>query len=460
MKTKQFAVAALIAIVAALAIPVAQAAILEVSTLGGVAVAFSILAVAEADLFQSKKLRQERGELVEQNRALLERIGAEKDETRRRELETEWDKRDADIVRKTSEIARAERQEQLASEAGAPLNERRSGREMPEAGDDHEAREKQYSAAFRAFLKGGKDGITAEQRAILEKRAQTVTTTGGGYLIPTGFSNQLETAMLDYSGILEAPTMKMRTDTGNDLPWPTVNDTSNKGALLGINTQESEQTFTFGVVTFNAYKFTSKNVLVPIELMQDSAFNLDAFMTTALAERLGRILNQYGTTGTGSSQPNGIVTASTAGVTGSAAASITIDDIIDLKHSVDPAYRKRPSSGFMFNDSTLKALKKLKDSENRALWQAGYAVGEPDTIDGSRYYINQDMAAIGASAKSVLFGDLGKFVVRTVQEITMMRLVERYADYYQIAFQAWMRADTDLLDAGTRPIKHLVHQSA
>lgn len=418
------------------------------------------------NLTDSKKLREQRATLVEANSKTLAQVKDSTDAARIKELETEWDKRDADIEAMTTQIKRAERQEQLDTEASAPVSERRSGRDVPgNVPANPEQRQNEYRDAFVAYCRGGRDGLTPEQDAVLrtgwqaEGRAQSVTTTGGGYLIPTGFSNNLEAAMLSYSGVMSAAT-KLRTDSGNSLPWPTVNDTTNKGALLGINTQESEQAMTFGVFNLDAYKFTSKSVLVPIELMDDSAFDFDSVVTPLLAERIGRIIEQYCTTGTGSNQPNGIVTASTAGVTGSSATAITVDDLIDLQHSVDPAYRRAPGAAFMFADGTLKAIKKLKDSQNRPLWLAGYDVNEPDTILGQPYFINQEMAAIGASAKSVLFGDLSKYIVRTVKDMRVLRLVERYADYYQVGFQLFVRADGDLLNAGTNPVKHLVHQSA
>jgi HK97 family phage major capsid protein len=456
------------AIAAALAIPFASAAILDpvFATAAGVVFATAMVGIP-LDFTAAKELRQARAKLVEDNKATLDKIKVATDEARVKELETEWDKRDADIEAMTAKIKRAERQEQLDIEAAAPVSERRSGRDVPgNVPANPEQRQNEYRDAFVAYCRGGRDGLTPEQNAVLHtgwqaegRAAQTVTTTGGGYLIPTGFSNNLEKAMLDYSGVMSAATM-LRTDSGNSLPWPTVNDTSNKGALLGINTQESEQAITFGVFNLDAYKFTSKSVLVPIELMDDSAFDFDGVVTPLLAERVGRILEQYCTTGTGSNQPNGIVTASTAGVTGSSATAITVDDLIDLQHSVDPAYRRAPGAAFMFSDSTLKAIKKLKDSQNRPLWLAGYDVNEPDTILGQPYFINQEMAAIGASAKSVLFGDLSKYIVRTVKDMRILRLVERYADYYQVGFQLFVRADGDLLNAGTNPVKHLVHQSA
>src|SRR5207253_3242363 len=123
-------------------------------------------------------------------------------------------------------------------------------------------------------------------------------TTAGGYLIPTGFSGQLEESMKAYGGV-ENVADTFNTDTGNPLPWPTFDDTSNTGELLGINTAVNPQDVAYGLVTFNAYKFSSKYVLVPVELMQDSAFDLDAHLASVLGTRLGRVHNTYQTTGTG-----------------------------------------------------------------------------------------------------------------------------------------------------------------
>ena len=135
------------------------------------------------------------------------------------------------------------------------------------------------------------------------------------------------------------------------------------------NTQDSEQDMTFGVMTLDAYKYTSKIVRVSVELLQDSAFNLGAELGSLLGERLGRIQNTHATTGTGSSQPNGVVTASALGKTAASATAITTDEIIDLFHSVDRAYRG--NSSFMAADSTVAAIRKLKDGDSQYLWQPG-----------------------------------------------------------------------------------------
>ena len=114
----------------------------------------------------------------------------------------------------------------------------------------------------------------------------------------------------------------------------------------------------------------------------------------------------------------------------------------------------------MFNDATLKALRKLKDSENRYIWQPSVVSGVPATLNGREYIINDFMASIGASAKSILFGDFKKFRVRFAGQYRFRRLVERYADTDQVAYVAFRRADSHVMNAGTAPIKYLVHAAS
>jgi HK97 family phage major capsid protein len=137
--------------------------------------------------------------------------------------------------------------------------------------------------------------------------------------------------------------------------------------------------------------------------------------------------------------------------------SITYDDLVELEHSVDPAYRK--NARFMMSDTALKTVKKLKDGIGRPLWMAGLAVKEPDTINSYPYVINQDVAVPAASAKTVLFGDFTNYFIRRVAGVQVLRLTERYADYNQVGFLAFQRWDGQLVDAGTHPIKYL-QQSA
>ena len=290
-----------------------------------------------------------------------------------------------------------------------------------------------------------------EQRA-----AQTVTTSGGGYIIPQGFSGQLEEALLEYGGV-ETVADVMITDSGNPMPWPTVDDTGNTGENIAINTAAAEQALVFGQTTFNAYKQDSGLVLVPSELMEDSAFDLLGFLSRKLGERLARRKNSLFTTGagSGSSLPQGVVVGSTLGTTAASATAIAADELITFQHTVDPAYRR--NARWMMHDNILAAIRKLKDSQNRYLFMEAPAFGIPDKLLGSPLSINQQMqSSIATGTKTILYGDFKKYKIRQVRQIRLRRLVERYADADQEGFVAWNRCDGKVLDAGTHPIRHFI----
>jgi len=216
----------------------------------------------------------------------------------------------------------------------------------------------------------------------------------------------------------------------------------------------NQQDVAFGQLVLGAFKYSSKMVLVSVELMQDNSINLANFLGEALGTRIGRITNNHFTTGAGTTLPKGIVTAATSGKVGltGETTSLIFDDLVDLEHSVDPAYRQ--NGRFMFHDKTLAALKKIKDSQQRPLFLPGLSVNAPDTILGYPYTVNQDMPQMAANAKSVVFGDLSKYIIRDVLGITLLRLDERYAEFHQVAFLAFARFDGNLLDAGTHPVKY------
>jgi len=191
--------------------------------------------------------------------------------------------------------------------------------------------------------------------------------------------------------------------------------------------------------------------------LQDSAFNLPQFLGSVLGERLGRGTAAAYATGTGTAQPNGLVTAATLGVTAASATAIADTELIDLVHSVDIAYRNQPGAGWVMNDAIVKAIRKLKDSDNQFIWQPGLTVAEPDRLLGFPIQVDQQMSsALTAGQKVALFGALRKYVIRDVLGVTLTRLVERYAEFHQQAFVAIMRTDADLLDAGTNPVKYLL----
>ncbi|HEX3152813.1 MAG TPA: phage major capsid protein [Gemmataceae bacterium] len=345
-----------------------------------------------------------------------------------------------------------ERDQNLATQAWF---RRQSGRPLT---DEH--RRACQSLGFRPGAKYLNIRL-APNPANIEYRAQSTTTTAGGYTIQQGFVNNLEVALKQWNAIRRCGAEVIRTDTGNPLPWPTIDDTGNAGTLLAENTTVGASVdMTFGQTTFNAYKFSSGLVLVSAELEQDNAVGLVDRMGTLLGERVGRGSEGYFTTGTGSSQPQGIVTGSTLGVTAASATAVTADELIDLFHSVDPAYRNDPSFGWMMKDSVLKVVRKLKDSNGRYLWSIDMDTGitgpAPGTLLGAPLTINQSMASMTTGQKTIIVGAMSKFKVRDAGVVRIRRLVERYGDIDQIGYICFMRSDSHLLDAGQHPIKYLV----
>jgi HK97 family phage major capsid protein len=301
----------------------------------------------------------------------------------------------------------------------------------------------------------------AEWRAAngMTTRAALGTSSGaiGGYTVADEMMKSLEVSLLAFGGMRQAATV-LRTTTGADLPWPTMNDTANKGRIIGENSVMTNTDISFGQIVFQAFKYTSDYVLVSWEFLQDSTINAAEVIGKALGERIGRITNDHFTTGDASSKPNGIVTAAGAGVTAtSLTATTTYSFLMDLVHSVDPAYRA--NGKFMLSDAALKMVRKVLipqysgDTAGAPLWQPSLVAGVPDQLLGYPYVINQSMTAPATTVKSIIFGDLSKYMIRDVRDITLVRAEERFIEYGQVAFLAWSRHDGDLLDAGTDPVK-------
>jgi HK97 family phage major capsid protein len=295
----------------------------------------------------------------------------------------------------------------------------------------------------------------------LRTNAQSTTDNKGGYTIPEGFSNELAIAEKAWGG-MEGVSRVINTDKGNDIPWPSTNDTSNVAYQVDeasdLNTSAVDVTFA-KALTLKAYKWSSGLVKISQEILEDSYFNMESILADLFGIRMGRGLNAAYTTGAGTTTISGVVTGATnSAISSVGATAITYNNLVDLLHSVDPAYRM--NGRFMFNDATLAYLKKIIDGDSRPLWQPAITQGAPDTILGYPYTINQDIASIGASAKSMLFGDFKNYLIRKVRGDRFKILLERYAEYDQVAMVLLRRTDGQLLDAGMHPIKYLVHAAS
>ena len=210
---------------------------------------------------------------------------------------------------------------------------------------------------------------------------------------------------------------------------------------------------TFGQASLDVYKYSSKSIALPFELLQDSMFDIEAYIQNLLRLRLGRIQNRHHVLGTGTGQPKGVVAASTAGKVGTTGqtTSVIYDDLVDLEHSVDPAYRA--AARYMMNDATLKALRKIKDTQGRPIFVPGYETGNPggapDRLLGREIVINQYMPVMAANAKSILFGDFGKYLIRDVMDVTLFRMTDSaFTLKGQVGFVAFCRSGANMVDNG------------
>jgi HK97 family phage major capsid protein len=311
-------------------------------------------------------------------------------------------------------------------------------------------------------MRFGMNGVSSEHRSMLaanrgnleERAAMTVPDSAGGYLVADELVKKIETAMLPYSGIRNTRATIIRTNGGNDLIMPTCNDTSNSGAILAEADAATELDFVFGSKTLHAYTYTSKIIRASIEFLRDTAIaGIEEWIAKQLGERIGRATGAHFITGDANSKPEGLAHASTLGVTAADDVDISYTELVDLQHSVNPAYRQ--VGEWLLADAALKGIKKLKDGEGRPLWVPGVAVREPDTILGHRYAVDMNIPAPAHTTIPVYFGDFSKFHIRDVAGMTLLRLTERYAEYLQVGFLMFSRHDSMLLDAGTKPIKHI-----
>lgn len=420
------------------------------------------------------QLRERRNAKAKEANALNDQYPADK-----RMPKAEAEKLDAilaEIEAIDEEIGRETRLAQLAAEQTDNLLNR-----VREDATRDPSKQSDNSKAMRAYLQGGLMALSDEQRAAHEARRtadiraafglpeiraamSTTTPAEGGYTVATEYMRSLEEAMKAYGGILQVATL-IQTGTGATMNFPTADATAEEGAIVGQNAAPTPQDTTFGNATLDVYKYTSRQIALPWELVQDSFIDIEAYIQGLLALRLGRIISRHCTTGTGTGQPRGIVTGSVLGKAGATGqtATVTYDDLVDLEHSVDPAYRTQPGVGFMFHDQTLKVVRKIKDTEGRPIFVPGYETGNPggapDRLLGRPIFISQEMATMAANARSILFGQLSKYVVRRVMDLTIFRMTDSaYTLNGQVGFVAFQRLGGNLIDAGGA-VKHYANSA-
>ncbi|MDR3386822.1 MAG: phage major capsid protein [Rudaea sp.] len=365
----------------------------------------------------------------------------------------------AEIEAIDSEIARESRRAQLAAEDPAAQHAaamNAATRTLGAHGDE--------TRALRAFMAGGISNMADEDRVRMLARQtpdirnamSTTTTTEGGFTVATEYQRSLEIAMKAYGG-MRAVAHAIRTATGASMNFPTTDPTAEVGEIVGQNAPVTGLDTAFGNISMDVYKYSSKKIALPFELVQDSFIDIEAYIQSLLAMRLGRIQNTHFTTGSGTGQPRGLITAANTGKVGATGQTLTViyDDLVDLEHSIDPAYRNQPGVGYMMHDSSVKAIRKIKDSQNRPIFVPGYEAdamingGAPDRLMGRPIYINQDMPVMAANAESIAFGQFSKYVIRDVMDLTLFRMTDSaFTLNGQIGFVGFLRTGGNLIDAG------------
>lgn len=388
-------------------------------------------------------------------------------EARMNELQTKFDAaaKEQESINQILVRARAAEKiekEQVAERVDSIENEARSGRHA-KTPSDKELREQ--AEIFGYAMKYGVGDLSTEERSKLgapinpEKRGTSTQVAGtaglGGYLVPVLLQNEIIKLMKDYSGILQIGRVRY-TSTGAQITFPSRNTTGRTAVLTAESAAAAIQDITYTQVVMDAYKYTDA-LKISLELLQDSEFDMNAEFAEAFGESFGRAANTSLTTGTGSSQPNGIVTAASAGVAAASATAFTLGEVIDLSHVVDPAYRNSTSCGYMMNDTILASIKKLSlaaTNMGAGTWQPSFRDGTPATINGFPYWINQGMSsALTTGQRIMLFGDFSKYNIRMTRDMTIMRNDFSAMSTFEVAFYAFARWDGELFD--TTAVKRL-----
>lgn len=306
-------------------------------------------------------------------------------------------------------------------------------------------------AAVAIYLRHG-NNVTAEQAVAIRNAMSTTTPAEGGYTVPAEIAAMVIDKLKAFGGMREVATI-LTTASGGPLNFPTSDGTGEVGEIVGENAAAAGGDITFGTIALPVFKYSSKKIALPVELIQDSAIDVIGFVIDRLATRIARIQNTHFTVGGGSTLPDGVVPKSATGKTGATGQTLTViyDDLVDLKHSVNRAYRRDAS--YMMNDLSVAVVCKIKDTTGRPIWTPSITLDAPDMLNGHPVAINDDVAVMAANAKSIVFGDFSKYTIRDVAGSTSLRRFDdsAFALNGQVGFCGWTRSGGNLLDtAATR----------
>lgn len=347
-----------------------------------------------------------------------------------------YDKMEAEVVSLGKEIDRLERQRSLDLELNQPVNN--PIRNIPN-GTGMDTKTGRASDEYRsAFWKAMRNKTHFD----VQNALQVGTDSEGGYLVPDEFERQLISA-LEEQNIFRKLANVISTSSG-DRKIPVV---ASKGTASWVDEEglipDSDDAFT--QVIIGAYKLATM-IKVSEELLNDSVFNLESYIAREFGRRIGAKEEEAFFIGDGSGKPTGIFNATggaQVGVTAASATAITVDEVIDLYHALKGPYRK--NAVFVLNDSTVKAIRKLKDGQGQYLWQPSLSAGDPDTILNRPIVTSVNVPTLASAAKVIAFGDFSNYWIADRQGRSFQRLNELYAANGQVGFRATQRVDGKLI---------------
>ena len=351
-----------------------------------------------------------------------------------------YDKMEQDVMNLGKEIERLERQAAIDAELSKATSTPLTGKPGAKMGKDETEKTGRASDEYKGSFWNAMR-VKAPMPSVLNA-LQEGTDSEGGYLVPDEFERTLVEA-LEEENVFRTLAHVIRTSSG-DRKIPVV---ASKGSASWVDEegayQESDDAFS--QVSIGAYKLGTM-IKVSEELLADSVFDLEAYISKEFARRIGAREEESFFNGDGKGKPLGILAAAggaEVGVTAASATAITADEVIDLFYSLKAPYRK--NAVWVLNDATVKQIRKLKDSTGQYLWQPSLIAGTPDTILGRPVKTSAFMPTAAAGAKTIAFGDFKYYWIADRQGRTFKKLSELYAANGQVGFMGTQRVDGKLI---------------
>lgn len=388
-------------------------------------------------------MRAKRAALVNQAREILDR--ADNDQrSMTAEEDQQYERLMKDVDKLGNDIQREEKLLSIETELQNTSNH--ANRPVPQDQKKVDLRASQeYRNAFWKAVSQGFNTLTPDQASMLMdpqiRNLAIGTDASGGYLVPDEFEHTLVQKLQTLNVMRQLATVIPTGSGSRDIP---VEADYGTASWLGENAAYTESDATFDQVVLSAYKLGTI-IKVSEEILNDSAFNIDDYVASAFARRFARAEEAAFVNGDGANKPSGLVGSATVGKVAQTGQTISVtdDDVIDVFHALKRPYRKNAT--WLLADSTAKAIRKLKDSTGQYLWQPGLQAGQPDRILSRPVEVSDDVPAMAANAKSIIFGDISYYWIADRVGRSMQRLNELYAANGQVGFRMYQRVDGKLI---------------